>query len=176
MATKQIKTWVANTWVKLLQTTGQSTNKAMSQKAVTDSLDSLKSDLVAKANMLSYEEIMATTPPINLDDGIPKASALKELGGTDWLQISNKIRCKKIGNVKFIQAKAITGTKATWTQIGILPEEYRPINHVLFSFSTTNSLNIIATGMITTDGIIQEYCNDSDIVEAAHYNINFMYM
>ena len=29
---------------------------------------------------------------------------------------------------------------------------------------------------ILIDGIIQEYCNDSDIVEAAHYNINFMYM
>lgn len=75
----QIKTWVANTWVKLLQTTGQSTNKAMSQKAVSDSLDSLKSDLVAKSSMLSYEEIMASTPPLDLNIAIPKASAIKTI-------------------------------------------------------------------------------------------------
>lgn len=76
---KQIKTWVANTWVKLLQTTGQSTNKAMSQKAVTDSLDSLKSDLDTKANtsdVLSFEEIQASTDLTNKIAGADNISRL----------------------------------------------------------------------------------------------------
>ena len=72
----QIKTWVANTWVKLLQTTGQSTNKAMSQKAVTDSLDSLKSDLVAKSDSLTYEEIMAST---DLTNKVASAESINNL-------------------------------------------------------------------------------------------------
>lgn len=45
---------------------------------VNTKVNQLKSDLVAKSNMLSYEEIMASTPHIDLDVGIPKASALKE--------------------------------------------------------------------------------------------------
>ena len=66
--------------VPLVQTTGQSTTEAMSQKAVSDEFNQLKSDLVAKSSMLSYEEIMASTPIIDLDVGIPKASAVKTLG------------------------------------------------------------------------------------------------
>lgn len=74
-----IRKKVANLWAPLLQSKGNSTTQPMSQKAVSDEFNQLKSDLVAKANMLSYEEIMASTPPIDLDIGIPKASALKHL-------------------------------------------------------------------------------------------------
>ena len=48
---------------------------------VNTKVSQLKSDLVAKNSMLSYEEIMASTPPIDLDIGIPKANAIKEIGG-----------------------------------------------------------------------------------------------
>ena len=61
--------------VPLVQTTGTSTTSAMSQKAVTDSLDSLKSDLVAKSDSLSLEEIMAST---DLTNKVASASALKD--------------------------------------------------------------------------------------------------
>ena len=47
-------------------------------------VNQLKSDLDTKVkytDSLTYEEIMASTPPIDLDVGIPKASALKEIGG-----------------------------------------------------------------------------------------------
>ena len=70
---------VANLWAPLLQSKGNSTTQPMSQKAVSDELSQLKSDLVAKNSMLSYEEIMASTPPIDLNVAIPKASALKHL-------------------------------------------------------------------------------------------------
>ena len=65
--------------VPLVQTTGTSTTSAMSQKAVSDEFNQLKSDLVAKSSMLSYEEIMASTPPIDLNVAIPKASAIKTI-------------------------------------------------------------------------------------------------
>lgn len=42
-------------------------------------VNELKSDLVAKSDSLSLEEIMASTPPIDLDVAIPKASALKSM-------------------------------------------------------------------------------------------------
>lgn len=85
-----IRKKVANLWAPLLQSKGNSTTQPMSQKAVSDELSQLKSDLdnnvnelnntlVAKASMLSYEEIMASTPPIDLDIGIPKASAITTL-------------------------------------------------------------------------------------------------
>ena len=67
--------------VPLVQTTGQSTTEAMSQKAVSDEFNQLKSDLVAKSSMLSFEEIMASTPPVDLDEAIPKASAIKTIEG-----------------------------------------------------------------------------------------------
>lgn len=87
----------------VVQNTGDSLDNVMSQKAVTEALrtkspqshnhddryytedevntkvNQLKSDLVAKDNMLSYEEIMASTPPIDLDVAVPKASVLKSL-------------------------------------------------------------------------------------------------
>ena len=72
-----IRKKVANLWAPLLQSKGNSTTQPMSQKAVSDELSQLKSDLVAKSSMLSFEEIMASTPPIDLDIAIPKASALK---------------------------------------------------------------------------------------------------
>lgn len=46
---------------------------------VNTKVNELKNTIVAKENMLSYEEIMASTPPIDLDVGIPKASVLKSL-------------------------------------------------------------------------------------------------
>ena len=66
--------------VPLVQTTGQSTTEAMSQKAVSDEFNQLKSDLDGKINYtdsLTFEEIQASTPPLDLDVAIPKASALK---------------------------------------------------------------------------------------------------
>lgn len=61
--------------VPLVQTTGQSTTEAMSQKAVSDELSQLKSDKVDKRNVMkTYEEIMAST---NLDD-ISSANSLKD--------------------------------------------------------------------------------------------------
>ena len=65
--------------VPLVQTTGQSTTEAMSQKAVSDEFNQLKSDLDSKvkySDSLSYEEIMATTDLINK---VASASALKHL-------------------------------------------------------------------------------------------------
>ena len=84
MATKQIKTWVANTWVKLLQTTGQSTNKAMSQKAVTDSLDSLKSDLINQIYPIGaiYISLNSTN---NIDNFISEENMDK----TYWIMVDN---------------------------------------------------------------------------------------
>ena len=75
-----IRKKVANLWAPLLQSKGNSTTQPMSQKAVSDELSQLKSDLDGKINYtdsLTFEEIQASTPPLDLDVAIPKASALK---------------------------------------------------------------------------------------------------
>ena len=59
----------------VVQNTGVSLDNVMSQKAVSDELSKLKSDLVAKSNVLSYEEIMATN--IDLSGKVASASAIK---------------------------------------------------------------------------------------------------
>lgn len=106
---QQIKTWVANTWVKLLQTTGQSTNKAMSQKAVTDSLDSLKSDLDSKAktsDVLTYEELMAS----NID-------VTNKIAGADNI---SKLIANGIFNIKYFHGWTHDNTSVTFTNVPLL--------------------------------------------------------
>lgn len=39
---------------------------------------------INKTDSLTYEEIMATTPPISLDVAVPKASAVQTLGNNSW--------------------------------------------------------------------------------------------
>lgn len=162
--------------VPLVQTTGQSTTEAMSQKAVSDEFNQLKSDLDSKINYtdsLTLEEIQAST---DLTNKVASASALKDLGCTDWVKVSANIRCKKIGNVKFVQAKTIDGAKGTWITIGTLPEEYRPIVDTSCVFATTSQLDTIAVGNITANGDVKEWCMTSNITFSGSYNINFMYM
>lgn len=65
--------------VPLVQTTGTSTTSAMSQKAVSDEFNQLKSDLDNKANtsdVLTLEEIQAST---DLTNKIASASSLKNV-------------------------------------------------------------------------------------------------
>ena len=66
---------VANLWAPLLQSKGNSTTQPMSQKAVSDELSQLKSDLVAKSDVLSLEEIQND---IDLTGKVASAKALKD--------------------------------------------------------------------------------------------------
>ena len=73
--------------VPLVQTTGQSTTEAMSQKAVSDEFNQLKSDLDSKvkySDSLSYEEIMATT---DLSGKVASASAVKDSSLKFWTKM-----------------------------------------------------------------------------------------
>ena len=95
--------------VPLVQTTGQSTTEAMSQKAVSDEFNQLKSDLVAKANtsdVLTLEEIQAST---DLTGKISSASALKTIFDINNLSISVPYQVygnkeNKINNCKYISS------------------------------------------------------------------------
>ena len=62
------------------------------ENEINSKVNELKSDLGGKINYtdsLSLEEIMASTPPIDLDIGIPKASALKTFSDNISNQINN---------------------------------------------------------------------------------------
>ena len=74
-----IRKKVANLWAPLLQSKGNSTTQPMSQKAVSDELNQLKSDLDNKINTsdsLSYEEITANN--IDLTGKVASAIALRD--------------------------------------------------------------------------------------------------
>ena len=125
------------------------------------------------SDSLTYEHIMAST---DLTNKVASASALKELGGTDWVQVSQYIRCKKIGNVKFAQIKTIDGVQQTWVNIGTLPQEYWPLDDVKCLFSTGSNLNYFGTCQIRTNGLVREWCHNFNPIESGEYNVNIIYM
>lgn len=100
-----IRKKVANLWAPLLQSKGNSTTQPMSQKAVSDELSQLKSDLDSKvkySDSLSYEEIMATT---DLTNKVASASATR--------QIANIIRYKLFDGVESISFDSIYNSMKT---------------------------------------------------------------
>lgn len=69
---------VANLWAPLLQSKGNSTTQPMSQKAVSDELSQLKSDLDTKikyTDILTFEQIQASTT--DLTNKVASASSVK---------------------------------------------------------------------------------------------------
>lgn len=138
---------------------------------VDNNLNSLKSDLVAKENMLSYEEIMASTPPLNLEVAIPKASAVKELGEVKTYEVTDvnggTSRIYKYGKICVLNKMfvGIFGTGNSWRKILTVPDECLPKEEVAFPVVMFNP-TVVAYGLIYTNGSLSVYPTNFENINA----------
>ena len=131
--------------VPLVQETGTSTTDAMSQDAVTKELNQLKNSLVNKDDVLSYEEIMAST---DLTGKVASANALK----TFSTNIS-----EQIGNINYIPkiSSSILGSSNTedyfqkWCNY-VYTNYKDKLNKPIISFVSPNSNGIVIGNIYVT--------------------------
>ena len=153
--------------VPLVQTTGQSTTEAMSQKAVSDEFNQLKSDLVAKASMLSYEEIMASTPPLDLNMAIPKASVIKDefcVDVTSHFTVNstyfnnNRLNALRFGKIIFISAHFSVISDVPNATIVISTDfTLNPSNYMLYATIDDVDYTTIALQLDSKNIVISSY-------------------
>ena len=140
--------------VPLVQTTGQSTTEAMSQKAVSDEFNQLKSDLDSKINYsdsLSYEEITATN--IDFTNKVASAESVYKMNETETINFS-LINCTGFIDIKrkgklmslSLDVNLTTNLSKTWVNLGTINRDigiYYGGNYPLVLNTTTGECGIL---------------------------------
>ena len=144
--------------VPLVQTTGQSTTEAMSQKAVSDEFNQLKSDLVAKSDVLSLEEIQAST---DLTNKVASASAVKDISEVKEYNVTidgGTLNFRKVGNVVRLYAYLENMSDQNTFTFQVPTDVAQKYHYTIVNvYQAMHPFNIVGTLWIYTDGTINIY-------------------
>lgn len=145
--------------VPLVQTTGTSTTSAMSQKAVTDSLDSLKSDLDSKANKLNVvRKTMLWTNSV-LSSGFEEQEIIfSNLSQYDAIEI---IYIKRANNNNGLVSCTFYETGLGYGMIYPIIIDYNDTDIINYYVTRKTIINIEQNKIIFSNGAYK-YFNNSD--------------
>ena len=142
-----------------------------------NNVNELNNTLVAKTSMLSYEEIMASTPPIDLDVGIPKASAIKDISEVKTYSVavgSSTLTFRKVGKIVSVYGYLENTGTATVIDFNIPLELSPKYNYVILDLYETSSpyRNTIGTIWLRASGAtIYKESNRTDFYVCGTYII-----
>lgn len=85
-------------------------------------------------------------------------------GDSSWITIASSLKYKRVGRmvtVKGVSSGEINLLKNQWSNIGTLPQGYRPTEEIVFIAMDRNNIRAMM-GTITNEGIAKLYPEVSD--------------